>query len=227
MNKTIFYNADYIVIEYIDIIKSPYLILLDQIRKNEKMEDIFNLDSIKYLDYPALYEWYLNRNHQNFLIDLIKFPDISHKDLDILLNKQMSMSSVFCKRATLLTIESMLRVCNAKKLVNEVLIYYPHTDKFAKSDLDDIMDSNYTFYNDFDEIIDRAGANSTYFISDINKIHRLKEKGVLSMSSITLPIEYRYNKKNMSDFSIDFNELFKECPFKLSYMRACTFEEKI
>ena len=31
----------------------------------------------------------------------------------------------------------------------------------------------------------------------------------------------------MSDFKLDFDELFKENPFKLSYMRTCTIEENI
>ena len=44
----------------------------------------------------------------------------------------------------------------------------------------------------------------------------------LKFSSITLPVEYRYNKKNMDDFDIEFKELFEKQPFKLTYMRACS-----
>ena len=34
---SIFLNADYIVIEYIDIVKSPYLMLLGAMRKNDRI----------------------------------------------------------------------------------------------------------------------------------------------------------------------------------------------
>lgn len=226
MADTIFYNADYIVIEYIDIIKSPYLILLDQIRRESKMKDIFKIETIEHLDYPALYEWYLNRKHQNFLIDLVRDRNfISDKDLDVLLDKQMNISPLFCQTANLLMIDSVLKVCRAKKLVNDVIIYYPHSDNFAKQDLENITGAKYTFYNNFDDVMNKAKANSTYFLSDINKVLKLKDNGLLEYSSITLPIEYRYNKKNMKEFSLDFEALFKECPFKLSYMRTCTYEE--
>ena len=93
---------------------------------------------------------------------------------------------------------------------------------YAKTDLSNKFGASFTFMNDFNEIIDIAGHNSTYFLSDINKIYMLKDKGKLEMSSITLPYEYRYNKKNLTEFNIDFKSLFEEHPFKLSYMRVCT-----
>ena len=44
MADTIFYNSDYIVIEYIDLIKSPYMVLLTQLQKNRKIREVLMIE---------------------------------------------------------------------------------------------------------------------------------------------------------------------------------------
>lgn len=228
MADTIFYNADYIVIEYIDILKSPYLILLDQIRKNDRINEILNIDSIRYLDDASLYEWYINRKHQNFFIDLNRYPDkITNEQLDELLEEQMMLTPRFYQDANPLILCDFLKVLKKRKLVKDVIIYHPHKNFFAKNDLESMMQTQYTFMSDFNKVMDIAKENSTYFLSDVSHLDEMKEKGILKFSSVTIPIEYRYNKKNMKEYKYDFDELFKENPFKLSFFRACTFEEPI
>ena len=61
--------------------------------------------------------------------------------------------------------------------------------------------------------------NSSYHVD------RMEKNGVLEFSSVILPIEYRYNKKNMHDFKIDFSEKLKNTVFKVSFMRTCTVED--
>ena len=223
MSNTIFLNSDYIVIEYIDIIKSPYIVLLNHIRRNKRIREILNLEEIDNLGEDGLIEWYINRKHQNFLIDLCRYPDrISESDLDVLLDEQMSYSNRWFTDTTFLNIQNLLSNQIQYKYAKDILIYYPHSNMYAKTDLSNKFGTSFTFMNDFNEIIDIAGHNSTYFLSDINKIYMLKDKGKLEMSSITLPYEYRYNKKNLTEFNIDFKSLFEEHPFKLSYMRVCT-----
>lgn len=227
MEQSIFLNSDYIVIEYIDFIKSPYLILLKEMKNNPKLNEILKIEQIMFLDDEGLYEWYINRKHQNFLIDLNRFPDeISDDMLDNLLEDQMNITHLFYELSPMLLLETFLRTINTKKIVNEVIIYHPHKNFYAKNDLENIMGTNYTFMTNFDMVLDKAGSNSTYFLSDIKKIQRMKEKDLLKFSSITLPLEYRYNKRNMTEFDFDFDALFKESPFKLSYTRACTIEPK-
>lgn len=224
MENTIFYNADYIVIEYIDLIKSPYLLLLDQIRKNPKINEIMNIDEIDFLSDDGLYEWYRNRKHQNFFIDLNRYPDqISEESLNKLLEDQIGLSEYFYKKAVLLPLGGALKVMKRQGIAGEIIIYFPHHNDFAKADLEDKLNEKFNFMDNFDEILDMTKENSTYFLSNIDLINKLKEKNYLQFSSITLPIEYRYNKKNMDEFKIDLEALYKEHPFKLTYMRACTF----
>ena len=222
---SIFLNADYIVIEYIDIVKSPYLMLLGSMRKNDRIREILKLEQVDNLDDISLYEWYINRKHQNFLIDLNRYPDqISNEDLDVLLDDQLGITPIFYEYANLLSIGSLLALKWSDKLAKDIIIYHPHNNNYAEKNLNNIFNREFHFMNNFDDVMDLAKSNSTYFLSDINKINTMKEKDILKLSSITLPIEYRYNKKNMNDFKIDFEELFKENPFKLSYMRTCTVE---
>ena len=222
---TIFYNADYIVIEYIDIVKSPYLLLLHAIQQNENLSDIFKMEEIELLDDEGLYEWYINRKHQNFLMDLNRYPDkVDEKTLDNILETQINLSPEFYTDATPLIITDMLITLTHQKISNGIIIYHPHKNDYAKKDLESLIGGDYIFMDDFDKVLEKAGSNSTYFLSDIRKVTYMKEKGFLRCSSITLPVEYRYNKKNMEDFSVDFEALYKDEPYKLTFFRACTQE---
>lgn len=223
-NNTIFYNADYIVIEYIDMLKSPYLILLNYIRKNDKIREILKLETIDHLDDISLYEWYINRKHMNFLIDLNRYPDkISDEEMDEILEAQMNITPAWYRNASQLLLYPLLGIFGNQKIAKNIIIYHPHDNNFVKEDIERTTDLKFIYVKDFKDAMDIAKENSTYFISDVRKLDLMKEHGCLSLSSVTLPIEYRYNKKNMTDFNFDFSELYKDNPFKLSYMRTCTF----
>lgn len=227
-NDTIFYNADYVVIEYIDMIKSPYILLLNSLKHNDRIREIIKVEQVEFLDELALYEWYINRKHQNFFIDLNRYPDqLTDEMMDELLDSQLSLTSKFYDYANLLSIGAFLSLEWNSKLVKDIIIYHPHSNKYAEENLERLFNRHFTFKNNFNEILNITKANSTYFLSDINKINIMKDKNLLKFSSITLPVEYRYNKKNMNDFKLDFDELYKENPFKLSYMRTCTIEKNI
>lgn len=226
MADTIFYNADYIVVEYIDIIKSPYLVLLKYMKTHPQIGEILNIDQIKYLDDSTLVEWYINRKNQNFLLDLNKYPDsISKEDFDNLLDKQLQISPVFYQDADPLIFINTLRYLTTHKLVNDIIIYYPHDYTYAKDDLDNLLNYDFTFMSDFNKVLDLCKENSTYFLSDIDKLLIMKEKGYLCCSSVIIPLEYRYNKINMTEFKHNLDELLRTDVFKLCYMRACTYVE--
>ena len=222
MQDTIFLNADYIVIEYVDIIKSPYVVLLSMIRNNIRIRELLDLTEIDNLQEAGLTEWYVNRRHQNFLIDLCKLKGIKESDLDNLLDAQMSCSNMWFEHANFLNIETVLRSQSKFKMAKEVIIYYPHSNMYAKEDMEKHFNMKFKFVKTFEEAVEIAGSNSTYFLSNIKNINKMFEMEKLKFSSITLPVEYRYNKKNMDDFDIEFKELFEKQPFKLTYMRACS-----
>lgn len=221
---TIFYNADYVVVEYIDLIKSPYFILLNVIRQNPRMKEILKIEEIEYLNDDALYEWYINRKHQNFFHDLNKYPDkIPNEKLDEILDDQLGITDRFYTDCEPLPMVASLKSIKVKGITKDVIIYHPHHNSFAQNDLERLIGEKFIWMDNFKEVLRKAGPNSTYFLSDIRHIEEMKNRGVLKLSSITLPFEYRYNKKNMKDFDLDYDELMKDHPFKLSYMYACKY----
>jgi hypothetical protein len=223
---TIFYNADYVVIEYMDLIKSPYLVLLGVLKENPRIREILKIEDIQYYDDAALCEWYIQRKHKNFLMDLYRFPENLDKDatrLDELLNDQICLTPKFYEYATPLRMVDSLISIHTQNIAKGIIIYHPHDNDFAKKDLKQLTGIDFTFMSDFKEVMKKAGHNSTYFLSDIDHLMEMKEYGVLKFSSVTLPIEYRYNKKNMEDMKYDLVELAHECPFKFSYYLACSY----
>ena len=225
MADTIFLNADYIVIEYLDLIKSPYMSLLYVIRNNPKLREILKLEEIDFLDDAALCEWYINRKHKNFLVDLNRYPEqISEKQLDEILEDQMNTNPKFYELAPALLLDNSVLEMKRKKMCKDVIIYHEHHNTFAKNELERRTGETFTFMTNFEEILKKTGSNSTYFLSNIDNIERMANNDVLKMSSVTLALEYRYNKKNMKDFKLDFDKLTKEHPFKLSFFRACTYD---
>lgn len=223
MKNTIFYNSDYIVIEYMDLIKSPMLVLLYCMRNNDKLKEIMKLEQLDNINMTSLTEWYNMRNHYNFLLDLNKYPDkISEHELDKLLDIQLSLSDMFYKQSKFLPISSLIKSSLTKKITQEIIIYHPYSNDYAKKDMVNYFGRDFRFFSNFEEMVNITKENTTYFFSDIRNIEKLKNCGYLKFSSITIPIEYRYNKKNMTDFNIEFDELFKEYPFKLSFLQACS-----
>lgn len=202
------------------------MVLLSVIRKNPKIREILNIEAIEYLDADSLYEWYINRRHQNFFIDLNKYPDrIKDSDLDTLLNDQMSLSERFYTDTDFLPLAGSLKLMKSQKIAKDVIIYHPHDNTFAKKDLEDKLHESFIWCTSFADAMKKAGYNSTYFLSDIRHIEEMRQAGVLTMSSVTIPSEYRYNKKSMTEFNLDYKKLMEDTPFKLSYIEACKYEE--
>jgi hypothetical protein len=155
---------------------------------------------------------------------LNRYPEeITKEQLDKLLDEQISITPIFYQKATPLILTDMLKVVERRRIVKQVIIYHPHPNTFAKEDLESMTGGTYLVLDDFNEVMEKAGYNSTYFLSDIDKMLLMKEKGVLKCASVTLPIEYRYNKKNMKDMKLDLDELMKTNPYKLSFCNACSF----
>lgn len=195
------------------------------IRRNPRMKEILKIEEIEFLDNDALYEWYINRRHQNFFFDLNKYPDeISNEKLAEILDDQLLQTNHFYKDCKPLPMVGSLKVMKSHKIANDIIIYHPHNNFHAKNDLEAMLGERFIWMTKFEDVMKKAGSNSTYFLSDIHHIEEMKNAGVLKFSSVTIPYEYRYNKKNMKDFDIDYEELMKENTFKLSYMYACRYE---
>ena len=224
VENSIFYNSDYIVIEYMDLIKMPFFVLLTLLSKNQKIKEILKIEDIEGYSENGLLEWYVNRKNQNFFIDLVRDPrNINKETLDKLLDDQISSSIHFYDTIGLLPLGKTLKIMKDKNVAKDILIYYPYHNDYAKKDLDKFLNEKFTFMDNFEDIVDKAGENSTYFLSNIELLDIIIKKDKLNFSSINLPIEYRYNKKSdLINMKYDFDDMLRKYCFKLAYIKACS-----
>ena len=231
-DTSIFYNSDYIVIEYMDFIKNPYFILLKNFKDTivrPDAKDIFPLYhyikryEIESLDNTGLAEWYVGRKHQNIIEELAneKFQ-LKEEEYDMIAKSMIDLSHHFITDAAHLPLLERLSSMKKLRMVTDIIIYYPFDPKFVKEDLKALTGYDFTIMSDFKEIIELTKENSTYFLSDIRKMKVLQDAGYLKYASIILPIEYRYNKRNQTDYLYDFAQMFDESPFKISFMFGCS-----
>ena len=106
MANSIFYNSDYLVIEYMDMVKQPMLHLLNAIREivaNDPIDEKFKLAEIlkidllrSFQDTTQMVEFYLQRKHQNIFYDILTEEALaSGLDVEDLLQDQISSSYRF------------------------------------------------------------------------------------------------------------------------------------
>ena len=229
MGNSIFYNSDYVVIEYMDMVKQPMLHLLNTIHEivtsdpmdeNFRLAEILNLDLLRsFQNTTQLVEFYLSRKHQNIFYDILTEEALeSGLDIEDLLQDQISSSYRFFTEPAFLPASSVISYCKKKHLVNDVIINYPYDPKYAEENISAVLGVSVKFMNDFSEIVKVAGSNSTYFLSDYDKLRKLNELSKLRYSSVVTPVDYRYNDNKIDDLLED-----EKTVFKVSFMRACTY----
>lgn len=222
MNNEIFLNSKYFIMEYMDMIKNPFLTATKYISSMEKFKTSFNLDVVSDLSDAGLLEWYINRKERSIFRELAIDKTLFDVEMIYKLeNMILSIPEIIVSSAELNGL-GILEFVKKDKIAQDVIVYYPyeHAD-IAKEDLDSILNLDFKFMTNFDEILDLCGSDSTYFLSDIDLVTHMYERGVLGYSSVTLAYEYRYNRKNLDDFKIDFEDYMEDAPYKLSFMGTC------
>lgn len=218
----IFYNSEILFIEYMDILKSPYIKLMQIIQNNDKMEDIFDFSQITGLGELELYEWSIHRKNRNPLKELLKNPDISDLELDNLFHMLMHTDDRLFELSVPLYIYSVIPMLYYQKMVKRIMVYYEHESQFIRNDISKIVDGYSPEFvsGDFEDIVRDMPIDVTYILSDIDKITALININRLDFSTVIIPQEYRYNKKNMVDYKLDFTKLDKTHVYKYGFMKT-------
>lgn len=224
-NGEIFTNSSTIVIEFLDICMCPGFSIFDDLRRVGKKESAYG----KFKDYSeaALFEWYINRKHNNFLYQLYNIDSNSPKKdaVDAMYRECLKIPQYYNEKALKLNFMSVLDYLrDTKTLVSKIFIYSDFEIPAIKSFLDNYKMSSHCeyVYGDFKELLDTkiTDKKTTYVFSDIDKVKILKDNNRLKMSSIIIPIEYRYNKTDMTNLKYPINEWQKETPFKFGLFNA-------
>lgn len=231
-NNNVFLNTDSVFIEYHDVIKSPYFTLLIYLAdsKFDGIDDIMDLSEVKGLDLDALYEWYLNREHQ-FLLDNFQFREgitfSNPMDTDGNMWKMDFTYSMFENipdivfRDTALNFVTTLAVLIKKNIVKK---YYIYTERYNKNIEDELRDAfpnvKYVYGGDLSKVLEKEDIsnNTTFVLSDIKKILAIKRANKLDLSSIIIADKYQYNYNGKTEEPIlPLDMIFKENIFKLDF----------
>lgn len=229
-SDSVFFNSKSIFVEYIDIIRSPYFLLLYGLSKtsNPVRNSAIDVSRIYGLSEKDLTDFYYNRRNQNPLYDIAK-PGVDYDKLD------MSVDSCIAENADLTVYSPELNFVNVIRilmhtdslLVKKIYIYYPYDNPNIKRDIATLYEFNRNIefiYGDLSDVLKTIPEDSTYVFSDITKIEVLHDLGKLNMSSIVLPYEYGYNYEDPTDITgnllIDLDAYRKDSVFKVDFFLA-------
>lgn len=224
MNMNIFYNCEAIFIEYNDIIKAPMATLLNVIKSNKKLGEIMDFSKINKLSSKGLLEWYVTRKHINPFEDLIK-PGIPYdkENIDGLLYNQLTCSKNFIDYSEPLLFMQTLKILMSREIVKKIFIYSPIKLPGLEEDVKLYLDKDVTFlYGTLEDALKKVPNDSTYVLSDIEKVNILDDCGKLNMNAILVPYSYRYNYMltNKVEVKVNFDKLLDKCVFKYAFFKA-------
>lgn len=226
--NSIFVNSSCLFIEYYDIIRSPYFMFLLMMANNpESFEKMFDVARISGFGPDALGEWYLERNHQNPFVDLVK-PEIlermSVKDLDNFMNDMLEKQD-FLAQSPLLNFSKVITEI-PEEVTKNIIIWYPVDNEAVENDVRDTFGERVRFVTgDLVDFIDEVPKDATYVFSDITNVDLLYEKKKLYLNSILIPSDYRYNYTDNGELKIDVEEYQKEVLFKLDFFASSIIRE--
>lgn len=218
----IFLNTSAVVIEYHDIIKAPWYSLLQVARMSKSMFILEKMKPLIHTSNEELFEWYVNREHRNFLEDL--FPSYVTKEqaLDTLNDLMKDPAPWFLP--SMLNFGETLKLLYDSKIVksNDIYVYAEYDNEYMKEDFYNYFDKSIKFVTgEFKDLVTKVPIDTTYVLSDIHKIYDIRDCNHLDYSSILIPHEFQYNKKPNGEFIIDIESEFSHNVFKYNTFINC------
>lgn len=228
--NTLFKNSQCLFVEYSDILKTPFFLLLRAIQSSSVCKKIFDLSAIEHLDFGRLYLWYLSRKHFNPYREFPVIGEVENFDdnfFDYIIKAHLESSELFYSENTELLFSSILKDTlqeNDSNLIKRVIVYDEFGGKFFEEDVAKLYPSSRIRVEcrtgDFLSAIQNLPQDSTYVLSDIHRILDLKQMGKLDYSSILIPYDYQYNyNPSGKSYTIDLEELQKTNTFKINLFR--------
>lgn len=225
-----FLNSKGIFVEYVDIIKAPYFMLLFALIGDGKVPHPFTISDLRTKSFDDLLEWYYLRNNQNIFIDLLEdeYKDkVRTKDVDRFLDSLITKDIL--EVSNLLNFGNVLNKLYLSNpgLSGTVYIWYPFDNKDVIEDIKTAfsgIDKLKILTGDIVDALKEVPDDSTYVFSDASNINVLEEIGKLDFSSIIIPEDYEYNK-NQGVPIIDYRLLAKDHVFKINKFFATITQE--
>lgn len=233
--NTLFKNSQCLFVEYSDILKTPFFLLMRALQQADNFKKVFDISKIEKMSIGELYIWYIHRNNFNPLRDFKVIADVENYDdgfYDYIFRENLASSDIFYNENTELIFSNILKNVlkeNDSNFIHKVIIYDEFGNEFTKRD----VETNYVSdkirvefrLGDFKDAIHDIPRDSSYIISDINRIKSLDEMNKLEYSSLLLPYEFDYNiDKNLERYKVDIEELAKTKTFKINFFKNMVLE---
>ena len=225
-NDGMFMNAECLFVEYQDIIKMPWYVLMSVIHQNEKLLPLINIKKIDGLDETGLMEWYCQRVNRNPLVEIASAP-LEKVDYDEILDVLMRNSEIFYEVDTCLNAVSAIKIALRQGIVKQVIVYSDEINPVIEKDVYGLLGNKKVkfFAGNLDQVLERMPQDSSYMISDFNKAITIADAGKLDYASLILPYDYAYNfvmdENGNRNPIVDFDYLGKDHLFKMTYFNAC------
>ena len=226
-NDTLFYNSQCLFVEYHDVLSMPWFTMLLFTKDSKIFHELFNMDEIMDYDINALVEWYIYRKYRNVFKCLginDETKNISDEIYDNLLDKAMNISDDIYRIPISLKFLSSLRLLMTDaSLVKDVIIYSEKNEPMIEETLNVYFSkhgSKVKYMNGkFEDIIKSIPRDSTYVLSDIEKINTLIKMNKIELSTIMIAngLRYTYMENDSTKLKIDLSELSDKYAFKYSF----------
>lgn len=202
-SDSIFLNSKAMIVEYHDVIKSPWIALLISLIGDSDANTIFDFSEFKSVKGPKhllnhLVVWYINRRNINFLRDLKirdefkNVPDEFYANM--LYNFTYNNPSIFKFPMHPLNMANVIANLISWRIVSNIYIYNEIKSDLVENDIKTIFPRDVKFISgNFDEVVKAMPNDSTYVFSDITKINTLIETDHIGFSSILIADGYGYN----------------------------------
>ncbi len=236
-NNTLFYNSQCLCVEYHDVIAMPWFTMLAFTKNTSSFNNIFKMYELANYDLMGLLEWYIYRKHRNVfksigtLDNMEKLPDDGY---DKVLEKAMSISDDLYRIPTNLKFLSTLRLLlSDSTMIKQVIIYSEKNEPMIENTLSQYFSkagSKVKYMNgNFKDLIKIIPRDSTYVLSDIEKINDLVEADKLNLSSILITngLRYNYMESDQNKLKVDLDELSKKYLFKYSFFDNFDFTNSL
>lgn len=223
----VFLNSQCLFIEYADVIKSPYFNFVYMIMQHpDNFSENYVTEKFLGFDPTSLVEWYMNRSHQNPLMDLLRPYALEHvpaRVLDEFLNNQIEQIPSVNYTAPWLNMAEVVKQLSTENasIVKKIVIWHPYENSVIQGDVKSYFGPRVQFLTgELSKCIHYVPEDSTYVFSDIMNIEIALTEDKLKQCSVLIPEDYRYNFTEDDKLKIDYEGYLEESLFKFGMFNA-------
>lgn len=212
--SAIFSGGAGMLIEYHDVIKPAWLYAVFKLIYDGYRGLPLNI--IRNMPLSCILEWYLNRRYRNPLKQLDWKNEIPEEQLNELMSRILTDTTVYTESPTLYMIRMFIDVYRRQSMIFPIYVYSEQPEAGIDIDCQNLFRGirfKY-FHGELTEALRKTSENCTYIFSDVSKVKIAAETLIGSCSHVLLASDYRYNYiGNRKEFKIDLMDVMRTHPF--------------